>query len=234
MEEPYDMRKSLILSIALVCTVAGPSGAAVSKCDAGKLKALGKEVAALLKCYAAAPTGSGSVDPACIAAASAKFEASLAKLAEKNAGCSASGDMDALDLAAKDFAAQSGSQIAPAPAAADCVDIINDYRASVGLTALARWSDSETCADGEAATDAAAGTPHSAFGTCAESAQNECPGWGGAPREMIDDCLAGQWAEGPGDFETHSHYLNLTGNWTKVACGFSYDGSTTWAVINFQ
>ncbi|MEO6954647.1 MAG: CAP domain-containing protein [Polyangia bacterium] len=122
-------------------------------------------------------------------------------------------------------------------AASLCVKTINDYRATLGLAAYARWSDGEGCASGEAKSDSKSGTAHGAFGTCGESAQDECPGWSGTPSEMIPKCLAQMWAEGPGtDFQSHGHYINMSStHYTQVACGFYTlaDGSV-WAAQNFK
>ncbi len=122
-------------------------------------------------------------------------------------------------------------------AAALCVDTINQYRDTLGLKAYARWTEQEECSNGEAKSDSETGTAHGAFGTCTESAQNECPGWPGPPDSMIPQCLDLMWAEGPGeDFSKHGHYINMSNpNYTKVACGFHVlaDGSV-WAVQNFQ
>lgn len=117
-----------------------------------------------------------------------------------------------------------------------CVDEINMYRATLGLPALARWTDAEDCSDSEAQQDGQSGTPHGAFGQCGESAQNECPGWPGPPEAMITDCLALMWAEGPGeDFNMHGHYINMSNPaYTKVACGFAEVNGEIWAVQNFQ
>ncbi len=117
-----------------------------------------------------------------------------------------------------------------------CVDTINMYRATLGLAALARWTDAETCSDEEAAMDGASGTPHGAFGQCGESAQNECPGWPGPPEAMITGCLELMWAEGPGeDFNKHGHYITMSNPaYTKVACGFADGMNGVWAVQNFQ
>ncbi len=119
----------------------------------------------------------------------------------------------------------------------DCVDTINKYRATLNLPPYARWTENETCTDGQAQADAAADTAHSAFGMCGEWAQNECPGWPGPPDGMIDQCLAQMWAEGPGDFNSgHGHYINMSSTqYTKVSCGFYVlaDGSV-WATQDFQ
>ena len=113
-----------------------------------------------------------------------------------------------------------------------CVATINQYRASKGLQAYARWSDTETCADSQAKSDGSSSSAHGAFGKCGEVAQNECPGWPGPPATMIPDCLKAMWAEGPGG----GHYEAMSSRmYTKVSCGFgtAADGSI-WAVQNFH
>jgi hypothetical protein len=113
-----------------------------------------------------------------------------------------------------------------------CVDTINDYRASVGRPPLARWSSAESCSDQEAQSDGETNTPHGAFPSCGEFAQNECPGWPGPAEQMIIGCLDLMWDEGPGG----GHYDNMENpQYTEVACGFATmsDGSI-WAVQNFR
>ena len=124
------------------------------------------------------------------------------------------------------------------PAAAeDCVQLINQYRASIGLPPYQQWNDAEACADGEAKMDAEANQPHGSFGSCGERAQNTCPGWSGTPESMIGPCLQMMWAEGPGsDFSTHGHYINMSSTtYTRVACGFyvTPDGRV-WTVQDFR
>jgi hypothetical protein len=131
-----------------------------------------------------------------------------------------------------------GSTSSAQPTAAkNCVDLINEHRASIGLPAYVQWTEKEACSDGEAADDSRTGQAHGAFGSCGESAQNECPGWGGPPDTMIAGCLQMMWDEGPGsDFSAHGHYINMSStSYTKVACGFAVksDGSV-WAVQNFK
>ncbi|WP_437295286.1 CAP domain-containing protein [Sorangium sp. So ce426] len=118
-----------------------------------------------------------------------------------------------------------------------CVDTINQHRATLGLPPLARWVEAESCSDEEAESDGNTGEFHGAFGLCKESAQNECPGWGGPPDEMIVPCLQLMWDEGPGeDFEKHGHYINMSSTrYTKVACGFhTFPDGSVWAVQNFR
>jgi Cysteine-rich secretory protein family len=118
-----------------------------------------------------------------------------------------------------------------------CVDHINTLRATLKLPPYARWSSGEACAGMEAQKDEASNSPHSAFGTCGEHAQDECPGWPGPPSQMITQCLDQMWAEGPGtDFSTHGHYINMSStSYTEVACGYYTlpDGSV-WAAQNFK
>lgn len=118
-----------------------------------------------------------------------------------------------------------------------CVEIVNEYRATLELAPYARWTDGESCADGEARSDSETGVPHGAFPRCEELAQNECPGWPGPVEAMLEGCLAGMWAEGPGeDFETHGHYINMSSTaYSEVACGFhTAAGGAMWSVQNFR
>lgn len=131
-----------------------------------------------------------------------------------------------------------GTAASSYPAAADdCVEAINQYRASIGLAAYVRWGDAEACADDEARRDAEANQPHGSFGSCGERAQNTCPGWSGTPESMIGSCLAAMWAEGPGsDYSTHGHYINMSStSYTQVACGFYVTSSgRVWTVQDFR
>ncbi|MEZ4226731.1 MAG: CAP domain-containing protein [Polyangiaceae bacterium] len=118
---------------------------------------------------------------------------------------------------------------------AQCVNGINQYRASKGLPALSPRSDFESCADGSAASDSASQTPHGAFGKCQEAAQNECPGWQGTLGQVIDGCTKAMFAEGPGDGPAHGHYRNMMDpGYRSVACGIHVgaDGKA-WVVHNF-
>ncbi|MBN2802811.1 MAG: hypothetical protein JXR91_06940 [Deltaproteobacteria bacterium] len=122
-----------------------------------------------------------------------------------------------------------------AEARVDCVDRINEFRATEDLPPLKRWSDKESCADGEAKSDSISGIAHGAFGTCDEYAQNECPGWGSVD-DIISGCIQMMWDEGPGEpYSEHGHYINMSStSYTKVACGFYDTGSEVWSVMNFR
>ena len=111
----------------------------------------------------------------------------------------------------------------------DCVDQINSYRATLDLAPYARWTSAEGCTDGQAKADSESGTPHSAFGRCGESAQDECPGWPSI-ESTTSSCLQMMWAEGPGG----GHYENMRGGYSRVACGFHESQGGVWATQNFQ
>ena len=118
-----------------------------------------------------------------------------------------------------------------------CVNIINQYRDTLGLPPYARWTQAEPCADDQAQSDSQTGQAHGAFGQCNENAQNECPGWSGTPESILPDCLQMMWDEGPGsDFSKHGHYINMSStNYTEVACGFHVtQGGDVWAVQDFR
>lgn len=132
--------------------------------------------------------------------------------------------------------ATTGSTDPYAQARQDCVDQINQYRASLGLPALTRWTAAEACVDGEAKADSISGTAHSAFGSCGEWAQNECPAWPSVD-STTSQCLAAMWAEGPGsNYEAHGHYINMSNpQYTMVACGFyTADNGSVWAAQDFK
>jgi hypothetical protein len=147
-------------------------------------------------------------------------------------------DLAGLDLRGVDLSSTSSNDMASDGSVEQlCVDTINMYRATLGLPPYARWTDGESCADGEAQSDSMTGTAHGAFGTCGEHAQDECPGWPTPESTAITGCLAQMWAEGPGsDFATHGHYINMSSTqYTKASCGFYLvNGNSVWATQNFQ
>jgi hypothetical protein len=151
---------------------------------------------------------------------------------------STSGSGSGSSSAVSSSTAASSSASGPVNDAAQiCVDTINMYRATLGLPPYARWSAQEACAGTEAMKDYQAMMAHSAFPSCGESAQNECPGWPAPADTMIPKCLAMMWAEGPGPFnQGHGHYINMSStSYTKVACGFyTTPQGDIWAVQDFQ
>ena len=116
-----------------------------------------------------------------------------------------------------------------------CVTRTNDYRARANVGPVTRRPDREGCGDGEARSDSVTRTAHGAFGQCGERAQNECPGWSGAPEDVVERCLAMMFAEGPGSGPAHGHYTNMTErSFRGVACGlFATPSGELWIVQNF-
>jgi hypothetical protein len=121
-------------------------------------------------------------------------------------------------------------------AAQHCVDEINRYRATKGLTALGRWGEGEACAVTEARDDSQTGQAHGTFGRCQERSQNACPGWPGKSNDVIDGCLKMMWNEGPGAFPEHGHYENMVDTKvTRVACGtYQMPNGRIWSVQDFR
>lgn len=116
-----------------------------------------------------------------------------------------------------------------------CLETTNGYRAQTGAAPLTRATSQESCTDGEAESDFASGKPHGAFGSCKESAQNECPHWSGTPEEVVKNCLEMMFQEGPGEpYSDHGHYINMTNtSYKQVACGFYVSGGSVQMVQNF-
>jgi hypothetical protein len=115
------------------------------------------------------------------------------------------------------------------------VQRINEYRARVGVAALAQRTDKESCVDAQARSDAQTRRAHGAFGQCREASQNECPGWPDALEVVVDRCLAMMFAEGPGSGPEHGHYVNMTDPQVRgVACGLSRGANgEVWMIHDF-
>jgi hypothetical protein len=121
------------------------------------------------------------------------------------------------------------------------VQTINKYRATLSppSPALTEATSQEACVDGQAKADYTSNTPHSAFGQCGESAQDECPGWPGPATSimayMMSSCLDQMWAEGPPPQGQDNHWLNMSNaQYTQVACGFyQTPAGDWWATQNF-
>jgi len=112
-----------------------------------------------------------------------------------------------------------------------CVQIINMYRATLSPASPPLTEDTmdEACVDTQAHADYTAMTPHSAFGSCYEGAQNECPAWPGPPSSIMTNCLAMMWAEGPPPQGQVNHWYNMQNpQATRAACGFYQDPQGTW------
>lgn len=171
------------------------------------------------------------------------LDASIEGDAEQDAGM----DVDASACAGGPLAAPiADCNPGPLPASgdihADCVARINQFRWECQcLPPIARWSDGEACADGNARYDSTNGV-HASFydQPCGSGgrAQNECPGWPSTD-SVISGCLRAMWEEGPedGDPDTvNGHYESMAStSYTRVACGFyTTPSGDVWAVQNFD
>jgi hypothetical protein len=98
----------------------------------------------------------------------------------------------------------------PQTGTTDCVNLINQFRQSLGLTALRpATSEQNQCANNAALNDKVRGF-HNSFGQCRERAQCECNG-----QMNVKQCIDAYISEGPGG----GHYEILKGPYTSVACG---------------
>jgi len=113
-----------------------------------------------------------------------------------------------------------------------CFNTINEYRKQKSLPPLTRWTAGESCAEGQAKSDAETNKPHGSFPRCGEFAQNECPGNPGPTESSIKSCLNLMWKEGPGG----GHYDNMASTkWKQAACGiYVTPKGAVWAVQNFK
>jgi len=129
---------------------------------------------------------------------------------------------------------------------ADCVARVNQFRACDCKPPLTQDKDGQACADQQAAYDAMKMSAHAGFGDdiCKPDffAQNECPGYG-SKQDTIDGCAQQMFDEGPGPtnpcdgacYQAHGHFINMTGNYKMVTCGFATDADgKTWTVQNYR
>jgi uncharacterized protein YkwD len=118
-----------------------------------------------------------------------------------------------------------------------CLTQTNQYRSSVGRPALARSTDLEAYATRAAENDGAAHVGHQYFrstnGGEIAMAENEIPWWStnrGSVAQIVQQGLAGMWAEGPGG----GHYQNMTGPYTQAGCGVSVQNGEATVVQAFR
>jgi hypothetical protein len=122
-----------------------------------------------------------------------------------------------------------------------CVNVINDYRATLGRAAYTRSSALEDFAAAGAQSDSQTGQAHGHFGSTGGGhgiafAENEIPGWPGKQygglRGVIDGGLKAMWDEGPGG----GHYENMSSDqYTSAGCGsFTTSAGDIWVTIDFK
>ena len=119
-----------------------------------------------------------------------------------------------------------------------CVAETNDYRASIGRSALVQSAVLESYAAAAAPHDGSARAVHQYFhrtrGGGVAFAENQLPWWPlaqyGSVREVIRHGMAMMWAEGRGG----GHYDNIVGRYTEVGCGVFIDGPRVTVVQAFR
>ncbi len=98
----------------------------------------------------------------------------------------------------------------PQSSTSDCVNYINKFRTSLGLSALNVATQAQIqCANNDAQNDLANGF-HNSFGRCQEGGQCECNGY-----KTVKECIDAYIGEGV----QGGHYQILVGAYTSVACG---------------
>ena len=130
----------------------------------------------------------------------------------------------------------------------DCLDKINEYRATENLKPLTLASEEkQTCADKQSADDLASNEAHGHFGDCGEFAQNSGPNFSGNFQKnasaVAEYYLKMMWEDekakaeqGVTEYAQIGHYLNMKStSYTKVACGIalSADGKKGWFNVDF-
>jgi uncharacterized protein YkwD len=130
-----------------------------------------------------------------------------------------------------------GERTAPVPAQYDeelrlCIDLVNQYRATIKRSPLTRSEALETYAARAAANDGRAHVGHQYFrrtrGGGVSRAENAIPWWPlaevGGVRGALEQGLRMMWDEGPGG----GHYRNMTGKYSQIGCGiFVFGGEVT-------
>ena len=125
-----------------------------------------------------------------------------------------------------------------------CVSETNRYRAMNSKPALAENAALEAYA-AVGAMDDFNTSPHHHFSTTQgggiAQAENECPqqgNWqlppGGDMKALVGQCVAAFYSEGPGsDYNTHGHYINMMGPYSKLGCGIYQSGSKVTIVQDY-
>lgn len=116
-----------------------------------------------------------------------------------------------------------------------CAEKLNAYRAQVAVAPLTQWPARETCADIQVKTDAKNNFPQGMKGMCSEKGRVECTGYPGTVEEVMTNCFAKLWAQGPGTTLDHVDYNTMASpDFTRVSCGFYPNGDgSVWVLANF-
>jgi uncharacterized protein YkwD len=116
-----------------------------------------------------------------------------------------------------------------------CVTATNQYRATLGLSALDRSGTLEAYAAAGAQEDGQAHVPHQHFrstnGGGVAFAENEIPWWSSSSvHTVIQQGLTQMWAEGAGG----GHYENMRGRYSQLGCGVFVNGNEITVVQDFR
>jgi uncharacterized protein YkwD len=119
-----------------------------------------------------------------------------------------------------------------------CVDLVNQYRATVKRSPLARSEKLEAFAAKAAANDGRAHVGHQYFrrtrGGGVSHAENSIPWWPlasvGGVRGALEQGLQMMWDEGP----SGGHYRNMVGRYSEVGCGVFVNGGEVTIVQEFR
>ena len=116
-----------------------------------------------------------------------------------------------------------------------CVDQVNRYRTSVGLTPLSRSADLEAFAAQAAENDGRAHKAHHWFGMTGgggmATAENEILWWKGfGVQSVIEQGLRQMWQAGP----RGEHYDIMVGSFSQIGCGIFVNGSEVTVAQDFR
>ena len=120
-----------------------------------------------------------------------------------------------------------------------CVDLVNQYRATVRHSPLKRSDALEAFAEKAAANDGRAHVGHQYFqrthGGGVSHAENAIPWWplasiDGGVRGALEQGLQMMWDEGP----SGGHYRNMVGRYSEIGCGIFLSHGEVTIVAEFR
>ncbi len=118
-----------------------------------------------------------------------------------------------------------------------CVDLVNEYRATIHRSPLTRSASLEAFAAKAAANDGRAHVGHQYFrrtnGGGVSHAENAIPWWplpSFTVREALEQGLEMMWKEGPGG----GHYRNMSGRYAEIGCGIFLNRGEVTIVQEFR
>jgi uncharacterized protein YkwD len=118
-----------------------------------------------------------------------------------------------------------------------CVELVNQYRATVHRSPLARSANLEAFAAKAAANDGRAHVGHQYFrrtnGGGVSRAENAIPWWplsSYTVRQALEQGLEMMWKEGPGG----GHYRNMIGRHSEIGCGIFVNRGEVTIVQEFR